>query len=673
MEFNKGMAGVLVVVLSLIASVGLGVITNIDSTTVTKDVEEYVADITGGFDATREQTYTEYNPSKNYSGYTTSNPTPNVYPIIFDPSDYTNNYPISYSTQEASTNITAYSDLTAAESTAPRTHFPGFETTAIDYRVGDANFYESVSGPYSATSTTNAHTKKLTDVLSQCVTDGTAVLGTTPEYIRITLESQVMSQYVSMSNIPGYSFTYNYGRDVYFLSNPVIVTDQENQNTGYLDGSYIQLPTRYPYDTSTLLSVGIGNTHTVTIEYDVTHNIVIFYANGTQYYSGSPENKVILYGNQYCQLQARNWADSTSYLYNLLLPGSAQNLSVEYFTDTTVEYIDTRYGIGIRDEGTTTWTNDQQNGITSIAFSTWSRVNENTTFDDSGDTYSNTGTIGYYGSSTTDTFTVYRTGGRTYVSLNNNSPVDIGVWSQIQLDIDNINGKLIAYPIGNWDNFNNYSIYGTSIEIGTLNRLNLRSITWEADNTLRLEVENTNVFFNNYGVVMIDPHITITDLWPNYDRFSVHFTGVASIGESITIGSNTYPITNGTIEIDEKTYSVTDLILEYTKETDNDNISWNVQIISGKNETDINVDSTYISLNGPWYFVAGFYKIIQKDVQERTWDPVYNFAEGHIFFWMAGFVLLLGLGAYKLGYVDGLSAIILITTEVILLIIGGTI
>lgn len=662
------------VVLSLIASVIIGVVTNVDSHTVNKDVEEYVADITGGFTAEKEQAYTDYNPSKNYSGYTTSNPIPNEFPIIFTPSNYTNNYPISHSSQKVSTNFTKYSDFAAAQ-TMVWAHYPGNNTEWWNYIENNLRYDEFIDGPriFPATGD-SAYTKDLSAVLTECVTDGTTELGSTPDFLRMTINSTVRATYVSTAFIPDFALSQSFSTYVYNLSNPVIITDKSTVLSADNRPAYDTYDDVYPYDLNTLRSIGAGNTFTITLEYDVSHNNIILYANGTQYYTGSPDNKVILFGNQYMLLQAGGWAPGTPNQTSIYaLPTSSQNLSVEYFADTTVNYIDTRYGIGIRDVGTTTWTNDQQNGLTSIAFSTWAS-GDPITFDDSGADYSNTAVISYYNSAATDTFTVSRQAGRTYVSLNGGPNVDIGTWKQIQVDLNNIDGKLTVYPIGTWDNFNNYTLYGTSIDIGSLNKANLKSIAWTTTGTtLRLEVENTRVFFNNYGVVMIDPYITISNLWPNYTWFTVHITDVASIGSAITIGSTTYPVTDGMITVNGEQFSVTELSLEYSKTSDAPSESWEVVIKTSKASTTVDATSTYLGFTGPWYFAAGFYKIVQKEVTEWEWNPIYDWGASHIFLWMAGILLVLGIGAYKLGYVDGLSAIILITAEVILFIVGGTI
>lgn len=67
--FNKGAFGVALVIMSLAASMLFGVVINVDSETVQKDVPEYVSDIRGLYEGESDQTYVDYNPAANFNGY----------------------------------------------------------------------------------------------------------------------------------------------------------------------------------------------------------------------------------------------------------------------------------------------------------------------------------------------------------------------------------------------------------------------------------------------------------------------------------------------------------------------------------------------------------------------------------------------------------------------------
>lgn len=673
MQFNKGIVGVLVVVMSLIAAVILGVVTNVESQTVNKDVEEYVADITGGFTADKEKSYTDYNPSKNYNGYTNTTVT-NQYPVLYESAGYTNNYPISHRLDQiTSTNLTAPSDFaTTPTAYTAQIFYPGWDYTFRTYEAYSSNsnpdtllysettyavcastYRDEYGGPIS-------YTLPLRSILDECISEGTSLLGVSPEVIQIDIPATVM--------VKDIEYPYNYDIATmtgYYLSNNIWFIPSSDPPQGGV-GRW--------YNNSTIRALGEDSAFNTNVLYSPEDNVCTISINGTPMYTGDPSNYKIVYGVPVATIKLTRettpWGRQNGYEDSVWR--STENLgidsphfSVTYISDTITDFIDTRYGIGIRDSEEVIWNNEQQNGITSIAFSVWDETHK--AFADTGN-YSNTGVIRYYGTTSTDTFTISRSSGRTYVSLNGGSAIDLGIWTQVQLDIDNINGVLRAYPITPWNNFNNYSLEGTSVEIGTIMKNSLSSITWTANNSFRLQVTNTTVFFNTYGVVMINPYITITDLWPQYTRFMISLTKVATIGDAITLGNSTFPITDGAITVNGVNLPIPDIKLIYEK-TDND--TWLITLSTEKDSTQITESNTTISLTGTWYFNAGFYDIVTKQVKENIWNPIYDWFAGNLFFWMAGFTLVGGILAWKLGYTDPLSILILIASEVILIIIGG--
>ena len=669
MEFNKGMAGVLVVVLSLIASVGLGVITNIDTTTVQKDVDEYVADITGGLTYDKEKSYIDYNPSRNYNGYSNST-VEDSFPVQFTEASTVNNYPITFTNNPIEFDI--------MDSTATNLAY-GYGTD-LTYDPYNYCYYQIfgmntriVGSEYIAGTTIKAI--KFTDLL----TDITPVDTTNLLSINITV----------------YTTKEGTEEDYYPGNMAAIVSGDVFKKSG--NYSWFLAPTNfgtspyvYSYTAGTpFYDLPIGESvDLLNITYNLSTNLCTYYrASDNSTIQVSNPNDMYVFASNTVGI------DTTH--------ATASKIKVAYSYSGNTEYIDTRYGINIMDRTLTpeqvTWANNQENGVTDVTFSIWNENKKEFTdhvWDSVNEeylptyiNYSNTAVLHYTNTNLTDTFTISRTNGFTSISLNGNTAIPIGTWSQVQLKIDNINGTLTAYPIQTWDNFNNYSLMGTSIEIGELNIGNLGDILWTMNNpdplndpkeSFRLQVVNTQVFFNSYGVVMINPSITIENLWPNYTNFTIDIDKVATVGNSITFGSTTYVIISNilnTVTVDDNNtiytptgIDVTDMDLHYTKSGD----QWNLTITSGKNILNLTVPNTYIAMTGAWYFTMGFYQTITKNVTERTWDPAtYNWFESHMFFWMAGFVLLLGIGAYKLGYLDGISILIIIASEFILIIIGG--
>ena len=633
MQFNSGIVGVLVVVFALIASVILGVVTNVDSQTVNKDVEEYVADITGGFTAGREKSYSDYNPSNNYNGYT-NNTYQNRFAVEFEPSRYVNNYPLTYSENPIVFDV--------MDTTASNVSWGGSSTT-LWYEIFG---YRSVDTKANYESGTVVKCVKFSDFLPDVMPSNTDHL----KYIEFSISTAKDSNGHATNTA---SILTGPNRMIYDESYAWIITSRIFGNT--ISADYSKAPysngENSPYY---LLPRGSSNTEMIKIRYDVANDALAFYMSNGDTITTSPAADVYVTGTHTIHDYYDGDITTTS------------NINVSYSYEDSTQYIDTRYGVGVRNGEEVEWYNKQQNGVVSIAFSVWDELTN--TFTDTG-SYLNTGVIQYYDSADSVTFSVSRSGGRTYIAINGNTPVDIGTWKQIQMDIDTIDGKIIAYPISTWDNFNNYTLTGTSVEIGEITKGNLERIVWTANDSFRFEVINTIVFFNSYGVVLIDPYITITDLWPGYTRFMVSFTKVATVGSQITIGSTTYPITDNHISVNGTSINVTDMEVYFEK----DGNDWDLTFESEKNVAKTVENSTYIGMTGTWYFNAGFYNVVTKQVVERVWNPVYDWFAGNLFFWMAGFTLVGGIISWKLGYADPLSILILIASEVILIIIGGAI
>lgn len=638
MEFNKGMIGVLLVILSLVGSVAIGVITNIESNKVDKDVEEYVADITGGFESEKEKSYTDYNPSNNYNGYTNKTYS-NRFAVDFEPSSYVNNYPLTYSE-----NPITYDVMDTSAANIPW----GGSSTNLYYEIYG---YTSVDTKANYDSGNIVKVVKFSDFLDDIMPSNTDNL----KYIEITISTAKDSEGRATNTA---SIITGPNRMVFDESYAWVITSRlfgSSTSSDYSKAPYsngVGAPFRS-------LTQEDGSTVMVKLRYDIQNDAVAFYLANGETLTTSPATDVYITGTHTIHDRWEGDITTTSDIY------------VSYSYENSTKYIDTRYGVGIRNDETVEWSNKQRNGITSIVFSVWDGTTKTFT-DPPESTYSDTGIISYYDTADTDTFTISRTNGRTSIALNDSTAIDIGTWNQIQIDINNIDGVMTAYPVGVWDNFNNYSLYGTSVEIGQLTKANMKNISWTANNSFRLQVSNTRVFFNSYGVVMIDPHITIANLWPNYDKFSIHIFGVATIGKSIKIGDTEYTLTNNIITVNGTNIDITDMSIEYTKRTVNDSTKWDITVSSGKNSATMSESNTYLGFNGSWYFSAGFYEIVTKKVIERTWNPIYDWGKGHIFFWMAGILLILGIAAYKIGYMDGVSAIIIIIAEIILFIIGGT-
>lgn len=160
LQFDKGYAGVLIVVLSLMAAIGAGYLMNVQEVTYTKENHEQVADITGLFDKGTAPEYIEYNPSANLTGYHTTSDRNDKYfgGVEYTPSVDTrgnplvNNYPLRFTPSvSAATSYVLDSNLEQLDPPTSDSNFvywglvPGTEKVGLAYSSGG----EHSSGTYN--------------------------------------------------------------------------------------------------------------------------------------------------------------------------------------------------------------------------------------------------------------------------------------------------------------------------------------------------------------------------------------------------------------------------------------------------------------------------------------------------------------------------------------------
>lgn len=685
-EFDRGMAGVLIVVLSLIASIGVGVVTNVSEKDTTEDVDRYVADITGAYTSQKDQSYTAYNPASNYNGYSSNIAEGTA--VNGDWVDYVNNYPItetggSQTYDCTSSNIdtvlgtTVSSGMPAGEVwTDIRYQYTSFWSKSFVTTYKDEpssmpldiyNEYMQRSAMRVTYSGIGAGQKyiPISDLLAD-ITETAQTPGSTINQIKITIPVKVTELHNFYENNPNYNMntTFSY----YYIDNFFQIRDFSTQ--AYNGG----------YQQSMLGDVGVGNTFYIELTYNTYNhkailtigpNYRVVYDNLTKLYLAWNGSNPVILRDVETKRWYPNYADSPideqSYTTSTYVTNYSNKLSVTVNYDVTAHYLDTRYGVEIPNDRTSTWSNGEKNGVTDIVFSTTS---PDSTYSDTAKLYITKGeTIN------TDEITIYRDENVNYVTVNDGVPIEIGTWDHFLLRIDTVTKALTIIPIETWSTFNDYLLSTVSMPIGSLNNSgDLTKIEWTATNSYRLQVTDTRVFLNTYGVILINPNIMISDLWPTYTRYMVNFTKVANVGDSITLGTETYPMEGNYLLINDKKLDFTDLKIYYTKNVaEDETVSWDLELKSKGTTVETNVAQTYIGLNGTWYFNSGFYNVVTEETKEVFWDSIYIFDYTIVGFFMLGIMALMGVIFYKKEMLDPISGVILIATGFILIVlIGGS-
>ena len=93
MKFDKGILGVVIVVIALFGTIFTGYLLNAEQETVTVTEYDKVTDVTSLFNFTEQPDYIDYNPAKNYTGYTLSDGSSNG--VSYTRASGVNQYPMS--------------------------------------------------------------------------------------------------------------------------------------------------------------------------------------------------------------------------------------------------------------------------------------------------------------------------------------------------------------------------------------------------------------------------------------------------------------------------------------------------------------------------------------------------------------------------------------------------
>lgn len=735
MEFNSGMLGVAIVVLGLIASCLFGVVMNVNQEEVEKDTDNYITDITGLYSTSaKDKTYTEYNPAKNYNGYTSSNLS--TYPVEFKESSAGNNYSFDYDGIRPYTESRDFSDEATSiheERIAGLfSHAYSDTETAHPYRIY-AHITAGYSGYYGY-----VYEKNMKDVYNTL--KSASPYPTAQEYlssISISMEYHIDQTIYTYSASP--PMTLSATATSLLVNNGLMITPTNYFSMSDSDWrAYSDL--RYGY--SLLELCGEGNTlvYTCTFNEDGTKFTVI--ASGPNVNNRIILNNVSSSSYMLCGLQTlvylhmgnlSQYVEGTgSYTQQISHEEESYDVSeifdydVTYTYDKYISYLDPRYGITVRGGETVEWSNDYKNGAMDIV-----AYLGNIERDSSGTEYTIEGIDSihdtdkdiewrfYYESGIYSVLKMHHTAnGSTWMCTQyydeytpiGQSPspsyvdgphIDLGTsWIGYNIHIDFTSGEVFAQaiPPASWNSFTDWTSAQPSVKIGEFKiRTNeivdshpTNEAVWnvikeptvkmqiispiDIDNTIAMQITNTTVFMNTYGVVMIDPHIDILNWYPDNTHFKMKFTKIASIGSSIVINGQKYEISDGYLIVGDERVDLSDFEIEMVKKS----TGYDITVASLKNGSSAEITdaiNTEVVLNGAWYFTAGYYTVEKEMVKEYRWDVADGIAYGYtgVILFMMIFMGIITIAWWKIqpGTLTFFDIAIIIGVEVILFLLLG--
>lgn len=357
-----------------------------------------------------------------------------------------------------------------------------------------------------------------------------------------------------------------------------------------------------------------------TASYDVSTGLVNIYDyNGTKVLTDSVNNIYIQYLKNpgvsgYVDSINRNTAAHVTDTYTInyrtntpsyqtISPISVMDVDITTSTSTSTPiYMDITKGIKIdpANLSDTIWNNEYENGTVELLFR-------------AADTY---GTYHNEFSVSGNTISVDYTGSRFFISLNGAEQIDVGAWRSIILNIDMLNGEVSVNPVRTFNSYTNISADKATILIGdTINNTPITSISWKpTPNSFTFGVYATDVFLNTYGVVMVNPSLTITNYFTDLNNFyRLVLNNFSTYGDSITVNGVTGNVSGNTITFNDETITLKNLEIIYADghvyvEDDNDSVDLG---------TIVNND---ISLSGVWYFETDLDRGYTTTKQIYTWD-----------------------------------------------------
>lgn len=613
------MLGACIVVLALLGTVLIGYNLGVDERTDYQTSYRNITNITSQFDYTPGDTFVQYNPAKNYSGYTpgvltfTESGTANQYGYVITPGVHnTMTVDLSdtsyYSTPGRALDSRAFvgaeynnfwllgghrisvADLLSHEGINYSLYPEGVDISLI---YGEPYYFGSTSQPTEFMATPNL-------VMASNITT-------------FFSNSQSGSGFVHESTDPNTAIPFLNGTPWYWLYSSSGTSARTD--SGELSYSIHVSNTGETRIVSNGTVTDISNASTTHVYWS---DIACYTTNGG---GTAPEGLKAPFGG----ITTNYGNKQVIELYNQGLTPTAQ-VTISYDVGAEIKYIRVSDGVGFltpteysgaNDPYTATWNNGRENGVVSWVVrlgNTGEPVfNVSPTIKGLGNDIDIQAYRNYQG----DYTVMYSDGVTTKTAV-------MGAWDSALITFDSINRTLTAGPIVSFSNFQNFTASPTSFIVtdtfpvysGVSDTLTFEDCVFTVQNDLatdyRFSVYETtvNMGFNNN--IFINPTLNPRSLFlpADYPILRITLDSVALMGQAITLNGVSYPVTNGTIIIDNNKLGVSGLNITYS---DDGHIYANdVDLGAG---TDNN-----ISLTGQWYFQARASYGVLEEVEVVDWE-----------------------------------------------------
>lgn len=644
MKFKPGMLGLCIVVLSLLIGVAGTVLLNVDKTPVNTTDYDYVTDITGLFEASREPQYIDFNPASNYTGYTNSmvsqyNPTG----LVFTSTGSANNYrvPTAISVPSAGPSGTINNDTSLAM-------IPGY-SSCITYGL---SLSEVVNGSWYWGNSFLDNAK-----ISYLSTWINSTFGSLADYSEVVVNFSYPSTGAPCQGA------------IISIDKETLVPPFEGNTEELYHGGH---PTKLTIDPSNMTCMIEWNSDRSNLSpgpYSV-YDCYITYGNCTQYERHYTPNTQSTPG--YWTTYSYDTSVSLSYTSTLTTkPSSTYMLPSQGVTNTA--------------NTTTIWDNDTSgtnyDNYKIDLLVGYPIVNGSVTpVNGSYVLRLPTSTAGNYDEITVSASTSTNHYSYVYKQYTNNVPQtikgkDLGAFNSVMVTLEKNNSNNVTVKFYGIVDFNNYmdaTVSPNALDTVALGfNHDLDSLLMTGSGTLYWSVYNTLVFMDTYDTVLVDPSIDLADYFPDMDSYRYVFQSFALYGDSITINGVTYPVVDQSITFSNRAYHLNDFYISFSEQGDTSITFREVNKTIPLGET---VDKV-ISFGGYWGFNAGLYEghSAVKDVYNWDVNALGNFDLNTFSLFTVGVMLVCCLIAIATRFSFGaLDKIVLIFSAIVMLcLLGG--
>lgn len=536
--FSKGIGGIAIVILSAAVVLAAGFLLSGDSTTETRIVYDYTADITGLFTGTDEPEYLEYSPASNMTGWR-ENGQYWMSGVDYEPSPRATDYIVPQQDKTAVASGTVTGDLLADNISLSFGSWGNEEVVGRFHLVGLDSVIESLTLPDNA----------------------------------ITL-------------------------DVWTEDGGPMMTRFDTRNSGY-----------------EFLAMDPDTRHAVIDLNDSNKRTRLYDSNGELTATVALSQVAVFYG---------------------LAPISGDGFTYQCTLNLPLIYMDASAGVKITGSPVD-WSNGYNNSKLAIVMSNGSIGTEIDVIN-----------VPVYG---TDLITIYYNSGKVYIQSLTTSAIvwTWGSWNYAEVVIDPYGGTVEIRPITTFNTFMDYetAASGTVLEL-PYDGASVTAMTFFSA-TARLAIVDTWTYLDTTRYVYKDPQLDIEEYWTD-DYQRVRFFGFAFLGDGVTIGGQSFPVSNGLITVDGHQFELNDLVITFNGST--------AEIKTGSMMSPLafDVEDRTIIFDGIWYFSAGYYTGTEKTVDAFGWTPgeFELSAQAAILLWFG--VMIVGLGilakVQKLGFLD---------------------